>query len=241
MQKRASMFVQDERGFNQIFPKRGTSVLRAQRRSDWFAKQLRDGGARHAIELGCGTGEMAFDVARACGDCQILAIDLSEKFISEAKSRYALPNLEFRVLDVLSDGLPALQRTDLFFGNGVLHHLIPQLPQVLRRLRELVADDGGMAFIEPNLNNPICRFLFGTSLGRRLAHLEPQEMAFLSDELRDLVANAGWGKVEIATADFLLPGLPRFVTGPSLWLERRWEDTPVANWMGQSHFLRAHA
>lgn len=238
MRDRAPMFVQDERGYNQIFPKRGTSVFRAQRRADWFASQIRDAGARHAIEIGCGTGEMAFQVAQA-SDTHILAVDLSEKFIAEANARFALPNLEFRVLDVLSEDLPGLGRTDAFFGNGVLHHLIPQLPQVLRRLRSLASERAILAFIEPNLRHPICRFLFGTQIGRNLGNLEPQEMAFLAEDLRDVVAHAGWTEIEVKTGDFLLPGLPSSATMPSLWLERRFAQSAAANYLGQSHFIRA--
>lgn len=235
------MFLQDERGFNQVFPKRGTSILRAQRRAEWLAEQLRKGRAQHAIEIGCGTGEMAFEVAQAC-DVHVLAVDLSEKFVAVAKARFSLPNLEFRVLDVLSEDLPGLTRTDAVFGNGVLHHLIPQLPQVLRRLHDLVRGGGTLAFIEPNLRHPICRFLFETRLGRKLGHLEPQEMAFLVEELQAVVGSAGWQHVEIMTGDFLLPGLPRAATGPSLWLEHRLQRNMIAaSLLGQSHFLSARA
>lgn len=232
------MFVQDERGYNQIFPKRGTSVLRAQRRADWFASQLRDAGVRHAIEIGCGTGEMAFQVAQT-SDAHILAVDLSEKFIAEANARFTLPNLEFRVLDVLSEDLPGLGQTGAFFGNGVLHHLIPQLPQFLERLRSLASEGAILAFIEPNLRHPICRFLFGTQIGRNVGNLEPQEMAFLAEELQEVVSHAGWSDVDINTGDFLLPGLPRLATAPSLWLERHLEQSAAKNYLGQSHFIHA--
>jgi SAM-dependent methyltransferase len=235
------MFLQDERGYNQVFPKRGTSILRARRRADWIAAQLTAGGVRHAIEIGCGTGEMAFQVAQTT-NAHVLAVDLSEKFVAEARQRFNLPNLEYRVLDVLSEDLPGLTHTDAVFGNGVLHHLIPQLPQVLRRLLNLVHDGGTLAFIEPNLRHPICRFLFETRLGRKLGHLEPQEMAFRAEELQAVVGGAGWRNVEIMTGDFLLPGLPRAATGPSLWMERRLQQNPLASsLLGQSHFLSARA
>lgn len=234
------MFVQDERGYNQVFPKRGTSILRAERRADWIARQLDLAGASHAIEIGCGLGETAFQVARAT-DAHILAVDISEKFIAAARERFRLPNLEFRLLDVLSDAFPDMPQTDAVFGIGILHHLIPQLPQALRRLRSLTRDGGTMVFIEPNLRHLICRFLFGTTLGRRLGHLEPQEMAFLAEEIEPLLVEAGWTDVELATRDFLLPGLPRIFTRPSLWLEARFERSHVSEILGQSHFIRARA
>lgn len=234
------MFVQDERGYNQVFPKRGTSILRAARRTDWIARQLNRAGALDAIEIGCGLGETAFQVAGAT-DAHILAVDISAKFIAAASERFVLPNLEFRLLDVLSDDFSNIPKTDAVFGIGILHHLVPLLPQALSRLRLLVRDGGTMLFIEPNLRHPICRFLFGTSVGRRLGRLEPQEMAFLAQELEYQIADAGWVDVEIVTRDFLLPGLPRMFTAPSLWLETRFEASSVATLLGQSHFIRARA
>ena len=234
------MFVQDERGYNQIFPKKGTSVLRAQRRADWFGNRLNAAGARDAVEFGCGHGQTAFHVASA-GTMNVLAVDISQRFIAEAQAKFSLPNLEFKMLDLLSENLPALARTDAFFGNGVLHHLIPRLPETLRRMRSLVNDGGSLAFIEPNLRHPICRFLFGTKFGRRIGNLEPQEMAFIAGDLERLLADAGWTDIEIITGDFLLPGLPRFFTPPSLWLENRLENSPAKEILGQSHFIFARA
>lgn len=234
------MFVQDEQGYNQIFPKRGTSVLRAQRRADWFNNRLRAAGARDAVEFGCGLGQTAFHVASK-GKMNVLAVDISERFITEAQTIFSLPNLEFKVLDLLSENLPALARTDAFFGNGVLHHLIPRLPETLRRMRSLVNDGGSLAFIEPNLRNPICRFLFGTKLGRRLGHLEPQEMAFVAEDIESLLADSGWTDIEIVTGDFLLPGLPRIFTSPSVRLENMLENSSVKGILGQSHFIFARA
>jgi SAM-dependent methyltransferase len=232
------MFIQDERGYNQVFPKRGTSVLRAQRRAQWLALQLEAGGARHAVEIGCGLGESAFQVAES-GKLDVLAVDISTRFIAEAKAKFQLPNLEFRVLDLLAGDLP--RQTDAFFGNGILHHLVPRLPEFLTRMRSLVSEGGSIAFIEPNLANPICRFLFGTALGRRLGALEPQEMAFLRADIEALLAASGWTDIEVTTGDFLLPGLPCMFTPPSLWLEGKLQHTKFSSTLGQSHFIRARA
>jgi SAM-dependent methyltransferase len=232
------MFVRDERGYNQVFPRRGTSTLRAERRAKWLARQLEAAGVRHAVEIGCGLGETAFQVAES-GKLDVLAVDISLRFIAEAKAKFQLPNLEFRVLDLLTGELPS--KTDAFFGNGILHHLVPHLPEFLTRMRSQVREGGSIAFIEPNLAPPICRLLFGTKPGRRLGALEPQEMAFLRDDIETLLAATGWTDIEVTTGDFLLPGLPRIFIPPSLWLEGWLQQTRLSSTLGQSHFIRARA
>jgi hypothetical protein len=129
----------------------------------------------------------------------------------------------------------------LIFGNGILHHLVLHLSDVLRALHSLSNPDGGLAFIEPNLLNPYCAFIFGTRVGRRFAKLEPDEMAFTRHELRTLLPAAGWRDVAVTTKDFLLPGLPDAVARPILAVEPTLEATPLTRWLAQSHFITARA
>jgi SAM-dependent methyltransferase len=232
--------IKDERGYNQVFQRRGTTILRQQRRNQWLADQLRTGGARHAVEIGSGTGQTAHFVAKETG-IDVLAVDISQLFVDEANGRYALPNLQFRKLDILEEDLPLARKTDAFFGNGILHHLIPRLDNVLERMRALTTEGGRLVFIEPNLSHPACRLIFGTRIGRRLAKLEPQEMAFIGEELADRVRRAGWSDVTITTRDFLLPGMPRLLERPTLSLEKEWESSAAARYLGQSHFVVAYA
>src|SRR5262249_22723518 len=144
-------------------------------------------------------------------------------------------------VDIWSPDFDALGPFDLVMGNGILHHLRPQLVDVLARLRALTAPKGGLAFIEPNLAHPACLFLFGTGVGRRWGKLEPDEMAFYSGELGEAVRSAGWLQVSVQTTDLLLPGLPTRLTKPLLSLERLVEGSAAAKIMGQSHFLTARA
>jgi hypothetical protein len=74
--------------------------------------------------------------------------------------------------------MAASRHFDMVCGNGILHHLILRLPDVLRALYSVTRSNGGLAFIEPNFLNPYCALIFGTKFGRRWAKLEPDEMAF---------------------------------------------------------------
>ena len=150
-----------------------------------------------------------------------MAVDISPRFIAAARERHRAANLRFELLDLLGDSPHALGQFDFVCGNGILHHLVRRLPEVLRALHGLTTPGGGLAFIEPNLLNPYCAAIFGTALGRRLARLEPDEMAFTPGQLRCALAEAGWRGVEVTTRDFLLPGLPDRLARPILaWNQR---------------------
>ena len=236
----AKLVLQDERGFNQILASVGSTPLRATRRNDWFVDQARRIGARRILELGCGSGAAAAHMAIGTG-AEVLAVDISAKFLDHAKKTYPLPNLKFEKLDLLADNLGRFGRFDLVFGNGILHHLVLRLDDVLRALHSLSNPDGGLAFIEPNFLNPYCAFIFGTRVGRRFAKLEPDEMAFTPGELRRALPMAGWRDAEVRTKDFLLPGLPKAAARPILAIEPALEATAATRWLAQSHFISARA
>ncbi|WP_421988549.1 class I SAM-dependent methyltransferase [Roseococcus sp.] len=232
--------LQDERGFNQVFAPVGTTPLRMRRRTDWFATQAARIGARRILEIGCGTGEAAAQVA-ARTNADVVAVDISDAFLEQARATYQASNLRYEKLDLLGDDPLRLGRFDLVFGNGILHHLVMRLPEILHGLHGLTEPGGGLAFIEPNLYNPYCAFIFRTRIGRRFAKLEPDEMAFRPGELRRALPQAGWRQVEVATRDFLLPGLPTVLTRPILAVEPALEAAVLTRWLAQSHFITARA
>jgi SAM-dependent methyltransferase len=236
----AGLSLQDERGFNQIFKPVGTTPFRASRRYGWFIAEARRLGARRILELGCGTGEASASVAAGVG-AEVVAVDISDDFLARARAAHVLPNLRFEKLDLLGDDVGRLGQFDLVFGNGILHHLVLRLNDVLRALHSLSNKAGGLAFIEPNFLNPYCAFIFGTGVGRRLAKLEPDEMAFTPGQLRRALPEAGWRDVSVRTGDFLLPGLPTPLTRPILAVEPALEATPLTRWLAQSHFISARA
>ena len=121
----------------------------------------------------------------------MVAVDISDKFLDHARQTYSLPNLSFEKLDLLADDLGRFGRFDLVFGNGILHHLVVRLDDVLRALHSLSNAGGGLAFIEPNFLNPYCAFIFGTRIGRRFAKLEPDEMAFTPGQLASCASAGG--------------------------------------------------
>jgi SAM-dependent methyltransferase len=231
---------QDERGYNQIFAPIGSTPLRMKRRNDWLISRLERTGARRVLEIGCGTGDTAAYLASKC-EAEIVAVDISAAFVTEAKSRHTAHNLRYELFDLLGDEPLALGSFDLVCGNGILHHLVKRLPAILQALNRVTNAGGGLAFIEPNLLNPYCAFIFGTRIGRQFAKLEPDEMAFTSGQLRRGLSSAGWRDVQVTTRDFLLPGLPEGLVKPTLALEPAMEATALTSWLAQSHFITAQA
>ena len=236
----AQLNLTDERGYNQIFAPIGATPVRQRRRSDWMLAQIARVGASRVLEIGSGTGENAAILA-ASTDAEVIAVDISPAFVSAARDRHRAPNLRFERLDLLGDQPLEFGQFDMVCGNGILHHLVVQLPRVLATLRRLTNPGGGMAFIEPNFLNPYCAFAFGTALGRRFAKLEPDEMAFTPRELRTALAEAGWQDVEVKMRDFLVPGLPLPLVKPTLALEPMLESSGLTSWLAQSHFMTAKA
>jgi SAM-dependent methyltransferase len=232
--------IQDERGFNQVFSPIGSTPLRATRRNDWFVEEAHRVDAKRILEIGCGTGEAAAHMARHT-DAEVIGVDLSEAFLDHANGAHRSSNLRFEKLDLLGGNSHLLGKFDLIYGNGILHHLVLELASVLRTLREMTNDAGGLAFIEPNLVNPYCAFIFGTQVGRRWARLEPDEMAFTAGGLRKSVLASGWSDVNINTKDFLLPGLPAPFVRPTLAIEPMLEASIATRWLAQSHFMTARA
>jgi SAM-dependent methyltransferase len=232
--------IRDERGFNQVFAPVGSTPLRARRRNDWFIAQAERIGAKRVLELGCGTGDAAAQVAAGL-NAEVVAVDISDAFLEHAKATHSRPNLTFEKLDLLGADALRLGRFDMVFGNGILHHLVLRLDEVLKALHAVTNASGGLAFIEPNFLNPYCAFIFGTGLGRKLARLEPDEMAFTPGQLRRALPGAGWRDVSVQTRDFLLPGLPDLVSKPVLAVEPALEALPLTRWLAQSHFISARA
>ncbi|MEP6912770.1 MAG: class I SAM-dependent methyltransferase [bacterium] len=76
---------------------------------------------RNALEIGCGTGAFARQLAQRSQ--HVLALDLSPEMIRLARERSAkFPNIEFQVADVLNQTLP-VESFDCIASISTLHHL----------------------------------------------------------------------------------------------------------------------
>jgi SAM-dependent methyltransferase len=222
--------VQDERGYNQGWIERHSTIVRLERRAEYIVSQMDRPLRGSVLEIGCGTGRNAYFLAQKTG-LSVLGTDLSRSFIDEAQRRYQLPNLRYALLDFNRAESFDADRFTYIVGNGILHHLYYRLPAALQSIRRLL--------LEPNLHNPYVFAIFRMSLLRRWARLEPGEMAFSRRFAIRALREAGFRNIMVEYRDFLLPGVPDVLIAPSIGAGRVLERVPGIRMMSQSIYISA--
>lgn len=158
------------------------------------------------VECGCGTGVFTEQLART--GARITAVDISDDLLEKARERCRYPNVTFRRCNLEKpDELPD-DGFDAMVGISVLHHL--DLEKALPALRRKVRPGANVAFSEPNLLNPINRYIVFSDdpARRRRLGVSPTEMAFHPCELRDLFRASGFAVMSLSHRDFLHPQVP---------------------------------
>lgn len=235
----------DERGYNQIFKSSPAQALRLKRRAAALVQEMnlpadsKDREQIHILEIGSGTGEMAHQLAELTG-ARVTGVDLSQRFVEEARTKHRHPRLQFIVAD-LSAETPKTDadRYQYIVGNGILHHLYHHLDSFLPVLKRWLAPGGRLIFWEPNLWNPYVYLIFSVPSLRRLAKLEPEEMAFTADFMTKKLRTAGFDPVKVIPRDFLLPNTPTALIKPVTLAGDRLEKIPGVNRLSQSVFITA--
>ncbi len=199
--------------------------------SDWSRVRV--------LEIGCGTGELSFELLKLTG-AQITGVDLSASFISQARGTYPHPGLNFLVVD-LNESVPEFESSAFHYivGNGILHHLYDQLGRFLARLERGLVPGGKLIFWEPNLFNPYILSIFTIPFLRRLACLEPEEMAFTPSFIARQLSHAGFYDVRAVPRDFLLPHTPTSCIDMVVKLGDRLERLYGVRALAQSVFVTA--
>jgi len=100
------------------------------------------------LDIGCGTGNFAFKVAKLGGD--ILAVDYSDAAIKIAKKKYIHPNLKYKQLDV-SKKFPG--NFDVIVLVGTLEHMDNPL-KILKICKKHLNKNGKIIITVPNWLNP---------------------------------------------------------------------------------------
>ena len=233
--------ITDDRGYNQVFRPRRAMGIRTARRAQAILDAMTDASPRDILELGSGTGELSAFLAERTG-AHVTGVDVCEPFVRGAAERYTASNLSFQVVDVRQIDSPTelgRHRFDYIVGNGILHHLHDELPEVLPRLRAILNPGGRLVFWEPNLHNPYVFLIFRFSRLRNWAKLEPEEMAFTRTGLTATLLRAGFRRVEISRRDFLLPNTPDILIRPMIAVGNFAERLPWVNGLAQSLFVVA--
>jgi 2-polyprenyl-3-methyl-5-hydroxy-6-metoxy-1,4-benzoquinol methylase len=100
-------------------------------------------GCAHALDVGCGRGELARALAPHCGE--VLGIDADAACIEYAGTFPATPpNIRFQQADVMNAELPA-NAFDLVTAVASLHHM--PLTAGLQRMHQLLRPGGVLAVV----------------------------------------------------------------------------------------------
>ena len=212
---------------------------RVQRCINWIIDSCKFQENQTVLECGCGTGIFTSRIIHT--KANIIAVDISEDLLAIARTNvvgnnvtFLAENLEKNMTNVPDSSLDAI------YGVSVLHHLNEKL--ALSALRQKAKHGAKFAFSEPNIDNPINRYLFGSSDPqiRINNHMSQTEMAFHLEELREILNTAGFIVEEIYYRDFLHPSTPRSLVPLVKFLGSIAEEIPLVKSLSGSIWVSGH-
>ncbi len=166
-------------------------------RRPWFNKEFRfrlmgDLRGKRVLDVGCGDGSNAMLMARF--GARVTGIDISARSIELCKRRAELEGVESSTQFICSplETADLLDGSfDIIWGDGVLHHLIPELDGVMRKLVSYAKPGAFFVFSEPVCLSPLMRRLrkhipIHTDATPNERPLERAELATITRYLPDL-------------------------------------------------------
>jgi 2-polyprenyl-3-methyl-5-hydroxy-6-metoxy-1,4-benzoquinol methylase len=134
-------------------------------RRPWFNKEFRfrvmgDLRGKRVLDVGCGDGSNAMLMARF--GARVTGIDISPRSIELCKRRAELDGVAESTRFICSplETADLLEGSfDIIWGDGVLHHLIPELDGVMRKLVSCARPGALFVFSEPVCLSPLMRKL----------------------------------------------------------------------------------
>jgi SAM-dependent methyltransferase len=147
---------------------------------------------KKVLDMGCAEGGGSYKLF-SLGAGYVHGIDISEKFISEAKKLEIKGRLEFSNKDATA---PIEERFDIILGRAILHHI--DYRAVLNRLYDLNLNRGGsIIFMEPLGSNLLIKLYHNIA---KSAHT-PDEKPFFRNDLKWLREN--FRNIEVIPINYL--------------------------------------
>lgn len=176
--------------------------LRWARRCRLFKEFIGNRQSR-VLEIGCGTG--LFTQELAATENRIVAIDISDALIAQAKERVRSKNVEL-VVDNAYQSRFRPNTFDFIVGSSSLHHLDVDL--ALKEFSRILKPGGGIMFTEPNMMNPQIALIKNIPALKRRAGDSPDETAFFRWGIAGKLRDHGFADISIRPFDFLHPSIP---------------------------------
>lgn len=171
------------------------------------AKRLLDPGkGEKVLDVGCGSGILAAMLARSSG-ASVLGIDINESAIRFARSRFRLPNLEYRIGLVDDLDIPEGTIDKIAFLEVIEHITEAQGREVLRDFHRLLRPGGTVVITTPNYLSPWPLVEWGLDFFRLVPSLagEQHVMAYNRWTLDRVARRAGFHVVTYRTINLLAP------------------------------------
>jgi SAM-dependent methyltransferase len=211
------LIIKDEKGHSQIWAATTGNQLRSQRRIEKILRSLT--AASHVLELGCGQGDLTLALLQS--GHTVTALDRSQEMIDATLKRCKNhPNLRAVKCEIADYLKNESALYDAVVGMGILHHFAANLPELLALVANCLNHSGRGFFWEPNRENPLVQFIFGTVWGRQWMSLEPDENAFTKEQILDIL-NPLFAGVYVETRDWAYPFMPPALQRVLAFLESR--------------------
>lgn len=189
----------------------------------------------HTLEIGCGTGLFTEMVAES--GAKILAVDISEELLEQARQRELNEDqvqfkcTAFEMIDI--------QGTfDAVVGSSILHHL--ECGKAFPKIFELLKPGGVMSFAEPNMLNPQILLIKKIKWIGQMFGESPDETAFVRWQLKRRLEEIGFTDVQITPFDWLHPITPRPLISLVETMGRVAEKLPFLREFSGSLHIRAY-
>ena len=189
---------------------------------------------RRVMELGCGTGVYTEELART--GAEIFAVDLSQNMLNMAKRNLTAPDVFHVQCD--ANRLPFPDKSfDAVVGTYVLQYI--DLSICLPEIARVLGNKGRVAFVEPNMLNPLC--LITKRIGFvRTRLVECQEStAFFSGQLKRVFGQYGFVDIVTKPIEFVHPHTPPRLVPLSEKISSLLESIPVVKEAAGSLFISA--
>lgn len=122
-------------------------IERARIVADKIRQHIKDGNSKSAIEYGCGTGLVGFQLSNDFK--KLLLVDSSPKMVEQVEQK--LMKLNNPAVSTLCADFMAITPQDLYadyiFSSLVLHH-IKDTESILRRFYDILCDDGHLLIVD---------------------------------------------------------------------------------------------
>lgn len=204
---------------------------RVRARVEWLAKHCNLEPGTRVLECGCGTGIFTRHLSKT--GALITGVDISDELLNQARKACPDSNVSFLQANLEDPTRLPDNFFDAMYGVSVLHHLA--LDKALPQLRSKLKPGARFAFSEPNIFNPINKYVLFVDDSQKRARrgVSPTEMAFTPEELREAFEKAGYVVHSVCHRDFLHPSLPRLMIPLAKIAQTVLEGIPMlARWSG---------